>query len=546
LLLDERDRFERLLANLSAAFVNLSSAEVDAGIDDALRQTVEFLDVDRGGFGEVSEGDSAFRLTHSYAAPGFPPSATGILASQLPWYSAKGRRGEVMKLVPLPDALPAAAAAEKEYCARSGLKSQLTIPLKLGGTVQFAIECASFREYRPWADKEVQRLRLLGEVFVNAVVRRRADEQLRRRERRYRDLVESTRAVPWEADPHGDQMRYAAPQVVGLLGYPQEAWYRRGFWASRLHPADRGRVLRVVADTVYTGRDHEMEYRLVAADGRTVWVHDLLAVRAEDGRPITLRGVMIDISARKRAEEEAAGLREQLAKMSRVTTLGELAAAIAHEINQPLCAIVSNAETVRGYLTGNTVDVAEVDETLQDIVADGRRASEIIRRIRSLLRTRRAEQTPFDINEAVREVLALLNHRLMRDPITVATDLAADLPPAVGDRVQVQQVVMNLMMNAAEAVAGGRPDRRRITVSTVDADGDIAITVQDTGPGITADLRDRVFEAFFTTKSEGTGIGLSISRTIVEAHGGRLWVAPAPGGGAAFHFTLRPVARPAS
>jgi signal transduction histidine kinase len=185
--------------------------------------------------------------------------------------------------------------------------------------------------------------------------------------------------------------------------------------------------------------------------------------------------------------------------------------------------------------------VAEAQDTLEDIVADGRRASEIIRRIRSLLRTRRAEQAPFDVNDAIREVFALLNHRLMRDAVAAVTDFAADLPPVLGDRVQVQQVVLNLMMNAAEAVAGGPADRRRLTVSTARTDGTVTVSVRDTGPGISPDLRDRIFDAFFTTKSEGTGIGLSISRTIVEAHGGRIWAGVVAVDGAAFHFTL-PVA----
>jgi PAS domain S-box-containing protein len=542
--LDERIRFEALLADLSASFVNLPPAEVDERIGDALRQVVEFLGVDRGGFGEVSEADRAFRFTHSCAAPGCPISPPGVLESQLPWYSAMIRRGEVLRLAPLPDCLPLEAVKERDYYARSGLKSQLTIPLMVGGSVQFAIGCASFREYRRWPDDLVRRLRLLGEVFANALARRRADDALRLGERRYRELVESTRAVPWEADPSAQHFHYISPQIVSLLGHPHDAWYREGFWASQLHPADRERVLRGVGEAIRTGRDHEIEYRLVAADAETIWVHDLFSVQTERGRATSLRGVMIDISSRKRVEDEAAHLREQLAKTSRVTTLGELAAAIAHEINQPLCAIVSNAETTQGYLAGDGPDMAEVQEALQDIAADGRRASEIVRRIRTLLRTRRAEQAPFDANDAIREVVALLNHRLMRYGLTATADFATDLPSVLGDRVQVQQVVLNLMINAAEAVAAGPADRRRVTISTTGGDGTVTVSVRDSGPGVSPDLRDRIFDAFFTTKSEGTGIGLSISRTIVEADGGRIWAEAAADGGAVFRFTLPTVAGP--
>ena len=196
-------------------------------------------------------------------------------------------------------------------------------------------------------------------------------------------------------------------------------------------------------------------------------------------------------------------------------------------------------------MAGNTADVAEVQEALQDIVADGRRASEIIRRIRALLRTRQAEQAPFDVNDAIREVVALLNHRLVRDGVAAATDFAADLPPVLGDRVQVQQVV------AQPDDECGRGRRRRPGRPPTGDDfddraetGSITVSVRDTGPGIGPTCRDRIFDAFFTTKSEGTGVGLSISRTIVEAHGGRIWAEPAAGGGAAFHFTSATVAGP--
>jgi PAS domain S-box-containing protein len=536
--LDERVRFEALIADLSAAFVNLPPAKVDERIGDALRQVVEFLGADRADFGEVSENDLTFRLTHSYTARGFPHSPPAIPESHLPWYSTTIRQGDVMKLVPLPDSLPEEGASKREHCVAAGLKSQLTIPLNVGRSVQFAIGGASSQESRQWPDELVQRLRLLGEVFANALARKRTDEELHRRDRLYRDLVELTRAVTWQADALGNNTTFIAPQVVDLLGYPVDAWYREGFWASRLHPDDRGRVLSGVGEAVRTGRQHDIEYRLMAADGGTVWVHDLVNVRPDGGPSDVLRGVMIDITARKQIEAEAARLRERLAQTSRMTTLGELSAAIAHEINQPLCAIVSNAETTQEYLANGSADMAEVHDALQDIVADGRRASDIIRRIRALLRTRQTERAPFDLNGAIREVLTVLHHRFMRDGILVATDVATDLPPALGDRVQVQQVILNLLVNAAEAVVPGPADRRRVTVSTASDGQMVTVSVRDTGPGLSADLLDRVFDAFFTTKAEGTGIGLSISRTIVEAQGGRIWAGSALGCGVTFTFTL--------
>jgi PAS domain S-box-containing protein len=542
--LDKRIRFEALMADLSATFVNLPPGEVDARIDDALRRVVEFLQVERSSFAEVSEIDDSLSTTHSYVAPGFPPFSLSVLDSQLPWFAEMVRQGNVLRLAQLPDDLPDEAAREREYCIRVGLKSQLTIPLKVGGSQLFAIGCASFRSHRQWPEDLVLRLRLLGEVFANAVVRHRAEEGLRAREKRYRDLVESTRAVPWEADPQTLRTTYMAPQSFNLLGYPPDSWSREGFWVSRLHPDDSGSVVRAIGDAVTRGSDKEMEYRLVAADGKTIWVHDLITVQTEDGVPGTLRGVMIDITARKRAEEEASRLRDQLAYVARVTTLGELAVAIAHEVNQPLCAIVSNAETAQGYLAGRAVDMGEVRDALEDIVSDGRRASEIIGRIRAMLQKQQTHPAPFNLNDAIREVALLTRHRLTRDNVTLALRLAADLPPVVGDRVQIQQVIANLMVNAADAVAAEETGRRQVCVSTAWDWRVVTVCMQDTGPGINSDLQGRLFDAFFTTKSGGTGIGLSISRTIVEAHGGRIWVDSAVGGGADFRFTLPLVVGP--
>jgi PAS domain S-box-containing protein len=542
-VLDERMRFEALLVELSAAFVNLAADAIDPQIEHSLRRLVEFLGIDRSGFGELSEDRKRILVTHVYVVPGFPPFPWAILDDQFPWFAEKIRQGEVLRFTQLPDDAPPEAVTEREYCIRVGLKSNLTIPLKVGGTVLGVITFGSFRVYRAWPDDLVQRLRLVGEIFANALARKRADQALRQSEQRYRELLETAHAVPWEADAFTFQVRYVGPQVGRLLGYPVEEWYRPGFWAAHLHPGDRERVLRATADAVRRGADHELEYRMVSAGGNEVWIHDLVTVPRADGGPPALRGVMIDVTARKSAEEEAQRLRDQLARVARVTTMGELAAAIAHEINQPLCAIVSNAQAAQRLLAGAAADLGEVREALQDIVADGRRASMVIGRIRTLLQKRPPEHAPLDLNEATREVVALVQHQLARQGITLSLDLAADLPPVVGDRVQLQQVVLNLMVNAVEALGHVTAGPRELSLRSARTDRErVAVSVRDSGPGIAPGQVERVFDAFFTTKPGGMGIGLAISRSILETHGGRIWADPDAGGGAAFHFTL-PVAQ---
>ncbi len=531
-------RFEVLFGSLSSTFANVRADEIDGRIDAALPVVVEFLGVEQVCFAETRGADRAVRITHSCAVPGIPPFWPSALDDKAPWFAGEIRRGAVLRLARVPDDLPAGAARERDYCTRTGVRSQLVIPLPVDGSVRFAIGCATFSRYRHWPEELVRRVRLLGDLFANALTRRRADEALRQRDRRYLELVESTRAVPWVADPGSLQTSYVSAQVVPLLGFPRGAWYREGFWASRLHPDDRTAVLRAIGEAVRRGRRHDLEYRLVAADGQTVWVHDRVTVRSKGGVPQAVRGVMTDITARKRAEGEAARLRDRLARTARATLLAELAAAIAHEVNQPLCAIVSNAETAQGYVAGGGAVLGETRDALQDIAADGRRASDIIRRIRALFRTGQPERAPFSLTAAVREVADLLHHRLTRDGIAVTLDCAADLRPALGDRVQVQQVILNLMLNAAEALAGSPADCRRMTVALAGAGGAAAVSVRDCGPGISPDLLGRVFDAFYTTKRDGTGMGLSVSRTIVEAHGGRIWAEPAAGGGVGGHFTL--------
>lgn len=539
---DGKAQFEGLLMELSATFVNLPGDEVDARIEQGLRQIVQFLGIDRSTFAEFAEGGRELRSTHSYVEPGVPPFPQTVVDEQLPWYTGKLRRGDVLRFERLPEDLPAEAAREREYCERSGLKSHVAIPLKAGGAILGVIGFGSFRAYHAWPDRLVQRLGLVGEVFANALARRQAEQALRTSERHYRELLGSTRAVPWESDPTGHQLRFIGPQAVALLGYPLEDWYQDGFRAARIHSDDRERIFRATADAVARGEDVELEYRMVSAGGRDVWVHDLVSVPRAPGHPGTLRGVLIDVTARKSAEEESHALRDQLARVTRAVTMGELAAAIAHEVNQPLCAVISNAQAAQRLMAGGDTDADEVREALRDIVDDGRRASEVVARIRTLFERRPSERVPVDVNEAIRGVAALLQHQLARKGVSPSLDLAPDLPSVVGDRVQLQQVMLNLAINAIDAMTHAVTGPRALSIGSAREGRDgVLVSVHDTGPGISPQDAERVFDAFYTTKAGGMGIGLAISRSIIALHGGRIWVDPGAGRGATFHFTLRAV-----
>jgi signal transduction histidine kinase len=278
------------------------------------------------------------------------------------------------------------------------------------------------------------------------------------------------------------------------------------------------------------------EYRSRGAAGER-WLHMLAERlrRARGGAVITL----VDVTDRKRAELEADRLRGELAHVSRVSTLGELAASLAHELNQPLAAILSNAQAARIILGRPSPDLDEVREILGEVVEDDERAGQVIKRLRSLYRNGHRERAPLDVNELIREVLRLLQNDVLLRGAALRLDLAGGLPPVQGDRIQLQQVMLNLMMNGLDAMRDVPSGQRSLTVrSGPDGPGNLRIEVADTGPGVRETDRERLFEPFFTTKPSGMGMGLPIARSIVEAHGGELSLVSPPGAGAVFQLTI--------
>ena len=245
------------------------------------------------------------------------------------------------------------------------------------------------------------------------------------------------------------------------------------------------------------------------------------------------------VSKRKRAEEVLRQTRADLAHIQRVTTMGQMAASISHEVMQPLGAVVTNAQTAVRWLGAQPPDLEEAREALGRAIKDGNRASDVIGRIRALAKKSPPVKNALDINDVILEVIALTRGEVMKNGVSVQTQLAEGLPLVQGDRVQLQQVILNLVINAVEAMSGVGKDSRRLLVSTgKDASGEVLVVVQDSGPGLNAECGDRLFDPFYTTKSNGMGMGLSICRSIIQDHGGRIWPSPKPGAGASIQFTL--------
>lgn len=331
-------------------------------------------------------------------------------------------------------------------------------------------------------------------------------------------------------------------QVDKALGYGRGEFPRTiDGWAGQLHPEDRDRVTAEVQREVYERRQGlAAEFRIRAKDGSyRHWAVRVAARREGARRPTTFVAVCQDITAEVIARSEALQHRDALAQVARVSALGELTGALAHELNQPLAAMLSNAQAALRLLDRDVPDVPQIREVMRDIVADDRRASAIIQRLRALIRHDTTARERIDLGEVVREVREVVGSSLAARGVTVVPDFDADLPPIVADRIQIQQVVMNLITNAMQAMEG-RADARLVLAVRARDDRWQEISVTDNGPGIPTHRLETMFEPFQTSRADGLGMGLSISRSIVEAHGGRIEAENLDGGGACVRFLLPP------
>ncbi|HEU5188162.1 MAG TPA: ATP-binding protein [Methylomirabilota bacterium] len=410
--LGERLRFETLLTDHTATFSRVSAADVDREIERALRHIADFLGVDWGSFAEYSTDERTARITHAWVAEGVDRQPSSLGFEELPWILGRLQRGEVVRFSRLDELPDGPAAVDRRTLRALGIMSHVAVPLIVEGVVMGAVAFSTLRRERAWRDDFVQRLRLLGEVFVNAL-------------------------------------------------------------------------------------------------------------------------------SRRRGEMEGQRLRGELAHTGRVATVGALTTTLAHELNQPLTAILSNAEAAEQLLEGPAPRLEGLREILQDIVKDDRRAVEVIRRLRGLLAKGTVEPAALDVNEIVAEVARLVSADAAVRDVSVRLDLAPDLPPVWGDRVQLQQVVLNLLLNALDAMADADRGGRRLLLETArGGPRSVRIAVRDSGTGLDAATLGQIFEAFYSTKSTGMGMGLTIARQIVEAHGGRLEAGNNAEGGATFSFTL--------
>lgn len=514
--------------------------------DDVVYTPGYFMD---GAGRESSPAESVRLMAPASGAPVYSPygtqMGTGIVGGRMPTFVGMGREagkavnslldGIAPSAIRMPAGIPALVQVDWRQVRRWGISADEIPPDAI----------IHFREPTFWEAYRTQAIFVLVVILLQAglIVALLLERRLRRRtaaalaesEGRISLAAHAARLSMWMWDLAHDSI-WASAKLRQRAGLSKETPVSFDQILQTVHPADRDLFEQSVRHAAASAQELDVEYRVVQHDGEVRW----FAARghAAAGADQCLTGVKMDITARKSAEFQAERDRAALTHMSRVSTMGQLSAAIAHQLNQPLASILGNAETARKMLGRGDLDIAELREILDDIVTEDNRAAEVIRRLGALYRRGEMPMAPLEINDLVRETLDLVRAELTMRQVVPITELAASLPPVDGGRVQLQQVLLNLVLNAADAMGDVAAGERVLVVRTAADGGNVRVCVADHGSGIAANDMNNLFDAFWTTKAGGVGVGLAICYSIVTAHRGTLTATNNPDRGATFCFTL--------
>jgi signal transduction histidine kinase len=587
-------RFERLLSEVSAAFINLPAQHIDRAIDEGLARIVATLGIDRSTLNRLFLQTGRIETTHSFALEGVPPVPRLRSARETnPWALSQALANRSIVFADL-DELPPEASQDREHWRKIGLRSHVMMPIVVAGHLYGSLNFGCVRTERTWSDELVARMRLLAEIFGSALARKLAQEELDltigferlastilasmvlanpgdetlaidHGLRQIGEFVLAERVALWQRRPAGDHFGithhwnaqgFAAPSGYGTsIRLP---WINGQISAGRTVRVARLEELPAAAsiDRVTLSEVSVRSMLLVPISVAGVYTGALsiASIQREHEWPdallpgVTLLAeIFASVHARRAAERqklaaevEAAHWRERLAHLVRVHTAGEMSVALAHEITQPLGAIENYALAARRRAAVARPDMPHVLDLLDKVVGQATRAGDVVNRMRSMAQRHELDAKPIDVQRAVLECIGMLKMDCdLRDIRLVAT-ASGTLPPAVADEIHLQQVLLNLLRNAMEATEMAEPGAMReikVSIGLRNANT-VLVEVADRGVGIATDDLERVFESFYSTKSSGLGVGLSICRKLIEAHGGKLWASQHMGGGALFSLTL--------
>jgi PAS domain S-box-containing protein len=536
----ERRRAEqRLLVQYRVTRILAEAATVEEATPKILQAMCECLGWDRGSLWRIDREAGVLRHAELWHAPSFVAPQFDAATRMSTFRRGSGILGRVWASrapIYIPDIAQDPEVPHRDAAAREGLHAAFAFPILLGSEVLGVMGFLSRNVWRP-DQNLLDMMATLGSQIGQFAKRTAAVDELQLRV----SMLQNIPVAAWSVMPDG------TPDIVNQLWYeytgqtPEYVNSHPEAWMATLHPEDRDRASRSYWDGIHSGRGFTMEARFLRArDGTYRWhLNRAVPVRDAEGNLLRLVGTSTDVHDWRQAQEALRNTQTEFAHMTRVMTMGELTASIAHEVNQPLGAIVTSAAAGTRWLATKPPQMDKARRALERIANDGKRAAEVIRRIRALMKRQAPRKEWLDINETILEVIALAQYQLRRNAILLETRLGHRLPPVRGDRVQLQQVLLNLIINAIEAMSGIKERPRKLTiVSASDGPDTVSVEVRDAGTGLDPEHAPHLFEPFYTTKAEGLGIGLSISLSIVEAHGGRLSATANAPHGTVFLFSL--------
>ena len=540
--IDDQRRAEALLAGEKRVLEMVAGSH---SMSEILRALCKFVESTTSGCycGVVSMDPSGTRFEYG-AAPSLPENfITSIVGRPIDVdsdpCSVAAHRNEQVFAADLMSERRWALQAWHQMALTHGLQACWATPISSAAGKVLGAFAIYYNEPRTLTPLDQSLIEQITDIASIAIERTQRDALLRRNEALLTQAqrLSSTCSLSWRGAT--GEMTWSE-ETSRIFELDQIAPVTNELFRSRVHPEDFP-FLREMIDRARSGDgiDFEYEHRLLMPDHRVKYVSMACeGIRGQDGQLEYIAAVQ-DVTQRRLSEEALAKARSELARVARITSLGALTASIAHEVNQPLSGIITNASTCLRMLAADPPNFDGARETARRTICDGNRASEIITRLRALFVKKDTATETVDLNEATREVIALLRSELQRSQVILRAELRDDLPHITGDRVQLQQVILNLLRNASDAM-GAIDDRpRQLVIRTaLDEDDRVRLTVQDAGVGFDAQAVDRIFEAFYTTKNDGMGIGLSVSRSIIESHHGRLWAEPNDGPGATFSFSI--------
>jgi len=571
------DPLEQILPELSTALLSATVNDVDTEIGRSLERCAIVLGADRVSVIQMAPDEQNAHETHSHARSAVPAFPVIIAAGEFPWLSQQLRLRRIVRLPNLPKGLPVHARPERALIARAGVKSLVLVPFATGDSAIGAMALSSVRTRQAWPERVTTSVGLLAQAIGNALARRRALFALEERvsfQRLVADLVATLLGAP--SDELDARIRRGLARITGHFGIDRCSVARiapDGMSASVTHaaaapgisrldsPEELGWVVARKASSAaaepareavcpegsalarQSPRGTGMHLSIPLSTAGRLWgaiefsalTRPRRWTEGEVQRLALVGGILMEALVAREAEQRAQEQRAELAHVARVAALGELTAALAHELNQPLMAIRANAQATRRMLREGRAPAME--EVLVDIAQDATRAGDLIARLRDLLRRRQVAKEPLDVEEMLAGVRAIARAEAQRCGAQLVVEAGGALPRVLGDAIQLQQVVLNLVRNAAEAMSG-HVEGGAVRIRTWATGEQVMLAVEDEGPPIDEVALREMFTPFSTTKAEGLGIGLAISRSIVEAHGGRLWAERRPGAGLAVQFTL--------